>query len=179
MANPVILCAVALACGGVGRGTRAAAQSAPPKAGGPSAAARAAEPVLASYVSSRLNGKPLPVTDRASDSTGTQYLVEFDELILSLRANHEFRASLRFRQELAVKGERLRQEPIQKTTIYGSWSAAGGQLRFVPDPSRGGSGLSILGGTYNGPRIEVPFDYRNGSVYRRATVVLVKDDSIF
>jgi len=121
----------------------------------------------------------LPVTDRASDTTGTQYLVEFDELILSIRPNHEFRASLRFRQALAVKGDRLREEPIQKTTIYGAWSAAGDQLRFVPDPNRGGRGLTILDGTFAGPRIDVPFDYRNGSVFRRAKVVLIKDDNIF
>jgi hypothetical protein len=154
-------------------------QAPSPRSGGPSGSALIPEPAIASYLSSRLNGKPLPVTDRASDTTGTQYLVEFDELILSIRPNHEFRASLRFRQALAVKGDRLREEPIQKTTIYGAWSAAGGQLRFVPDPNRGGRGLTILDGTFAGPRIDVPFDYRNGSVFRRAKVVLIKDDNIF
>lgn len=176
--------ALRLACGVVGglsaHAAPGQARAQPPQgAGAPPAAARSVEPAIANYLSFRLNNKPLPVTDRATDSAGTRYLVEFDELILSIRPNHEFRASLRFRQALAVKGDRFREEPIQKTTIYGSWSAVGKQLRFVPDPSRGGGGLTILGGTFAGPRIEVPFDYRNGSVRRRAMVALVKDDHIF
>lgn len=145
----------------------------------PPAALRPPEPAIASYLSSRLNGKPLPVTDRATDSTGVQYLIEFDELILTIRPNHEFRAALRYRQTVATKGERLSREPIQKMTVYGTWAAAGNALRFVPDPKRGGSGLTILAGTFAGARIEVPFDYRNGSVTRRATVLLVRDDKIF
>ena len=137
------------------------------------------EPAPASYLSSRLNGKPLPVTDRATDTDGVQYLIEFDELILSLRPNHEFRASLRFRQTLAAKGSQLSRDPIQKMTVYGRWAALAGVLRFVPDPNRGGSGLRILSGTFSGSRIEVPFDYRNGTVERRANVVLIRNDKIF
>jgi hypothetical protein len=145
----------------------------------PVATPAATEPALASYLSSRINSKPLPVTDRATDDGGVQYLIEFDELILSLRPNHEFRASLRYRQTLAAKGGQLGRDPIQKMTVYGSWVAAGGELRFTPDPKRGGNGLRILSGTFSGTRIEVPFDYRNGSVTRRANVVLVKNDNIF
>ncbi|MFI5311310.1 MAG: hypothetical protein ACHQQ3_08770 [Gemmatimonadales bacterium] len=186
MAKARILCLAGIAACSLVHPSPVAAQAAPPAAAQAAATSPArpsgapvAEPAIANYLSSRLNGKPLPVTDRASDSTGTQYLVEFAELILSIRPSHEFRASLRFRQALAIKGDLLRQEPIQKTTIYGSWSAAGKQLRFVPDPSRGGGGLNILAGSFAGPRIEVPFDYRNGSVMRRATVVLIKNDNIF
>jgi hypothetical protein len=145
----------------------------------PAAPASPTEPALASYLSSRINGKPLPVTDRATDEGGVQYLIEFDELILSLRPSHEFRASLRYRQTLAAKGGQLGRDPIQKMTVYGTWIAVGGELRFTPDPKRGGSGLRILSGTFSGTRIEVPFDYRNGSVARRASVVLVKNDNIF
>lgn len=144
----------------------------------PPSPSQGVEPALASYVSSRLNEKPLPVKDRATDSTGTQYLIEFDELILSIRPSHEFRASLRYRQTLALKGDRLGQDPIQKMTVYGTWSAIGKELHFVPDPKRGGGGLNILNGTFAGPRIDVPFDYRNGSVVRRATVVLIRNDRI-
>lgn len=139
----------------------------------------AAGPAVANYQSSRLNDRKLPVIDRASDSTGTQYLIEFDELILSIRPNHEFRASLRFRQTLAARGGALAQDPIQKTTVYGEWSASGSALRFVPDPKRGGGGLNILAGTFTGNRIDVPFDYRNGSVVRRANVILLRNDKIF
>jgi hypothetical protein len=144
----------------------------------PGAVSMPAEPAIASYLSSRINDKPPPMTDRATGEDGVQYLIEFDELILTLRPNHEFRAALRYRQTLAARGDRLGRDPIQKMTVYGTWSAAGGELRFVPDPKRGGSGLRILSGTFAGNRIELPFDYRNGSVSRRAKVVLVKNDNI-
>ena len=63
-------------------------------------------------------------------------------------------------------------------TVYGTWSVASGELRFVPDPKRGGSGLRILAGTFAGNRIDLPFDYRNGTVSRRARVALVRNDNI-
>ena len=113
---------------------------------------RASEPAVASYVSQRLNGKPLPVTDRVTDDKGVQYLIEFDELILTLRPKHEFRAALKYRQTLAAKGERIGQDPLQKMTVYGTWSVVGTELRFVPDPKRGGEGLRILTGTFSGSR---------------------------
>ncbi len=159
------------------------AQAAPPPSKatpGPASGARAhLEPEIASYRSSRLNGKPLPVTDQVTDTMGVQYQIEFDELILAIRPNHEFRASLRYRQALAAKGARMGSDPVQKMTVYGTWVAANGTLRFTPDPKRGGSGLDILAGTFSGPKIEVPFDYRNGTVLHRANVVALKDPHIF
>jgi hypothetical protein len=157
----------------------AAAKSVPaPATPAPVSATKPAEPAAASYLSSRLNSKPLPYADHATDDAGVQYLIEFDELILTLRPSHEFRASLRYRQTLASKGERIQHDPIQKMTVYGTWSVINGALHFTPDPRRGGSGLAMLNGTFAGPRIEVPFDYRNGSVTRRASVVLVRNDNI-
>lgn len=138
-----------------------------------------AEPRQASYVSSRLNDKPLPVTDRASDDKGVQYVIEFDELILTILPKHEFRAALKYKQTLASKGSTIGREPLQKMNVYGTWVAVGTSIRFIPDPKRGGEGLRILDGTFAGDRINVPFDYRNGSVQRRANVVLIKDDKIF
>ena len=138
----------------------------------------AAEPAIANYLSSRINGKRLPYGDRATDDNGVQYRVEFDEMILSIRAKHEFRASLRYRQTLAAKGQMIGRDPLQKMTVYGTWTAAGNSIRFVPDPKRGGDGLRILNGTFNGGTIEVPFDYRNGSVSRRANVVVIRNDNI-
>ena len=143
------------------------------------APAGAAEPAVASYVSQRLNGKPLPVTDRVTDDKGVQYLIEFDELILAIRPNHEFRAALKYRQTLASKGAQIGADPLQKMVVYGTWGVVGAELRFVPDPKRGGEGLRILTGSFKDREIDVPFDYRNGSVSRRAQVMLIRDDHIF
>jgi hypothetical protein len=138
-----------------------------------------AEPAVASYVSKTINTKRLPVTDRVTDDKGVQYLIEFDELILAIQPKHQFRAALKYRQTLASKGSAMDQDPLQKMVVYGSWSVVGSELRFVPDPNRGGSGLRILTGTFKDREIDVPFDYRNGSVSRRASVVLIRDDNIF
>ena len=145
----------------------------------PAVAPHAREPAVASYVSQRINGKPLPMTDRVSDDHGVQYLIEFDQLILAILPRHEFRAALKYRQTLASKGARMGQDPLQKMLVYGTWSVVGTELRFVPDPKRGGSGLRILTGTFGDREIDVPFDYRNGTVSHHASVVLLRDDSIF
>jgi hypothetical protein len=138
-----------------------------------------AGPPLASYVSISVNGGTLPSTDVVTDPHGTRFLVEFDELVLSLRARNEFRASLRYRQSLAEKGVAMRREPIQSMTVYGRYEVNGNGLRFIPDPKRGGKGIEILDGTFAGGRIDVPFWYRNGQVSRKAQVVLRRDPSRF
>jgi len=157
---------------------------APPKASSATDAANRAPSAdtaltLGTYVSSRIDGKRPPVRDLATDEQGVQYLIEFAELVLALRPKSEFRATLRYKQTLARKGERASDEPLQKMTVYGSWSRDGNTLRFVPDPARGGDGLRILGGTAGGRTITVPFDYQNGRVTRRANVILVYDPRIF
>ena len=135
--------------------------------------------ILGSFVSSRIDDKVMPVKDLATDDIGTQYLIEFDELVLTLKQNGEFRASLRYRQTLARKGESTSSEPLQNMTVYGSWVRDGVAIRFVPDPKRGGEGLRILAGTHTSKTISVPFDYQNGRVTRRSRVLLVYDPTIF
>lgn len=136
-------------------------------------------PALASYVAVSVNGGKLPSTDQVSDPHGTRFLVEFDELVLAIRARGQFRASLRYRQSLAEKGTALRREPIQSMTVYGRYVVQGNALRFIPDPKRGGKGIEILDGTFAAGRIDVPFWYRNGQVSRKAQVVLRRDPSRF
>jgi hypothetical protein len=135
--------------------------------------------VMGSFVSSRIDGKRLPVVDLATDSLGTQYVIEFAELVLTVKANSEFRAALRYRQSLALKGRATSQEPLQRMTVYGSWIREGQAIRFIPDPKRGGEGLRILAGTVTSKTITVPFDYQNGRVTKRSTVLLLYDPTIF
>ncbi len=143
------------------------------------AAGPGAGPAVASYVATSVNAGPLPSRDRVTDSGGAMYVVEFDELVLAIRPGQQFRAALRYRQTMATKGETLGRDPIQRMTVYGRYEARGNTLRFIPDPQRGGKGIEILDGTFAPGRIDVPFFYRNGSVSRRAQVVLKRDDSRF
>lgn len=145
----------------------------------PAAQVTPAGPALASYVAVSVNGGKLPSTDLVTDPHGTRFLVEFDELVLAIRAQGQFRASLRYRQSLAEKGTAIRREPIQSMTVYGRYVAQGNTLRFIPDPKRGGKGIEILDGTFAAGRIDVPFWYRNGQVSRKAQVVLRRDPSRF
>ena len=138
-----------------------------------------AAPAVASYLAVTVNGGKLPSLDKVSDPDGTQYLVEFDELVLALRPAMQFRAALRYRQTLALKGATISRDPIQRMTVYGRYEVHGNMLRFVPDPTRGGKGIQILDGTFSPGTIEVPFFYRNGQVSRRAQVVLKRDNSLF
>ena len=134
---------------------------------------------MGSYVAVSVNGGKLPSRDKVADRDGTQYMVEFDELVLALRPGMQFRAALRYRQSLALKGAAIGKDPIQRMTVYGRYEVQGIALRFVPDPKRGGKGIEILDGTFAPGRIDVPFFYRNGQVSRRAQVVLKRDDSRF
>ncbi|MDP1890498.1 MAG: hypothetical protein Q8K55_06350 [Gemmatimonadaceae bacterium] len=152
-------------------------QSSP--AANPRSQAAPAGPMLASYVAVSVNGGKLPSTDQVTDPHGTRFLVEFDELVLAIRAQGQFRASLRYRQSLAEKGIAIRREPIQSMTVYGRYVAQGNTLRFIPDQKRGGKGIQILDGTFAAGRIDVPFWYRNGQVSRKAQVVLQRDPSRF
>jgi hypothetical protein len=145
----------------------------------PRAAATDTGLVMGAFVSTRIDGKKLPVSDLATDDQGTQYMIDFAQLILTLKVSGEFRASLQYRQTLAAKGARVGSEPLQRMTVYGTWYREGTNIRFVPDPKRGGEGLRILAGTAAGKTITVPFDYQNGRVTRRANVILVYDPRIF
>lgn len=175
--------ALTIALAAVTSMTAAGQGVAPPRAPAQKAAAQApaADTALAlgSFVSSRIDGKKLPMSDLATDDQGTQFLIEFAELVLTLKPGGEFRAALKYRQTLAAKGQRTSTEPMQKMTVYGSWVRDGQAIRFVPDPKRGGEGLRILAGTAAGRTVTVPFDYQNGRVTKRATVVLVYDPKLF
>lgn len=142
-------------------------------------AASVSGPATAVYVAVSVNAGKLPSRDKVSDKDGTRYVVEFDELVLAIRPGLQFRAALRYRQTLAVKGSAIDRDPIQRMTVYGRYEVRGNALRFIPDPRRGGKGIQILDGTFAAGRIDVPFFYRNGQVSRQAQVVLKRDDSRF
>src|SRR5665647_486385 len=122
-------------------------------AAGPPGPAGPAGPAVASYVAVSVNGGKLPSRDKVSDKDGTQYVVEFDELVLAIRPAMQFRAALRYRQTLALKGAAIERDPIQRMTVYGRYEVRGNTLRFVPDPKRGGKGIQILDGTFSSGRI--------------------------
>lgn len=147
------------------------------------ASAQAQSPAIApgTFVADRIDGAPLPLTDRVTDRDGTTYLVEFDRLVLSLRPNNRFRASVRYRRTLYSRDPRGRNRiaPIQSMTVDGTYAVVGGEIRFTPDPSKETGAMRMLSGRVEGPRrLSMPFDYRNGTADRHRTLQLVRNDDV-
>ena len=149
--------------------TGAAAQSTPPRL------------PAGTFVAERIDREPLPQTDRVVDDDGTTYLIVFDRLILSLRPDGRFRASVRYRRTLYAADPRGRDRsvPLQTMAVTGTYEIVGTEVRFTPDPSEETRGLRMLAGTVvNAREITVPFHYRNGTRERDRTLVMRRNDNI-
>ncbi len=136
---------------------------------------------VGTFVAARIDRETLPVTDRVVDEDGTQYVIEFDRLVLSLREDFTFRASVRFRRTLfsADARGRSRETPLQSMTVTGRWSIGDTTIRFIPDPSADSRGLRMLAGSVGSLReMHVPFHYRNGTQERERTLVLQRRENI-
>lgn len=133
------------------------------------------------FAASRIDREPLPLQDRVVDEDGTEYLIEFDRLVISLRADARFRASVRFRRTLYANDPRGRDRrtPLQSLTVTGTYTIDGDSIRFTPDPTEETRGLRMLAGAVRSPReLLVPFRYRNGTQERLRTLILQRRDDI-
>lgn len=131
--------------------------------------------MVGSYLALRIDDAPLPLTDRVTDTDGTTYVVEFERMVLSLRAGNKFRAAVRFKRSLTTADSRTggRSAPIQSMTVTGRYEVTGKEIRFIADSSSDTKGVKMLNGTIDGPqRLSLPFDYRNGAVQRRRVLRL-------
>jgi hypothetical protein len=142
---------------------------------------RAAALPVGTFMATRIDREPLPLTDRVVDDDGSVYLIEFDRMILALRADRTFRASVRYRRTLFssdLRG-RSRGAPLQNMTVTGTYDVADGVIRFTPDPSNDTRGLRMLAGDVRSTReLIIPFSYRNGNQARDRTLVMGRRDDI-
>ncbi|MBA3853401.1 MAG: hypothetical protein C0503_03240 [Gemmatimonas sp.] len=133
------------------------------------------------FVAERIDRDPLPQTDRVVDEDGTTYLIVFDRMVLSLRDDGRFRASVRYRRTLYANDPRGRDRrvPLQTMAVTGRYEIVGAEVRFTPDPSEETRGLRMLSGSVvNGREITVPFQYRNGTRERDRRLVMRRNDNI-
>ena len=149
----------------------------------PAAQERRPAPMMpvGTFLAARIDREPLPVTDRVVDDDGTLYLIEFERLVLTLRPDFTFRASIRYRRTLfaADARGRARATPLQSMTVTGRWDIGNSTIRFTPDANSDSRGLRMLAGTVGSLReLTVPFHYRNGSQERERTLVLRRRDDI-
>lgn len=133
------------------------------------------------FLATRIDREELPLTDQVVDEDGTLYLIEFDRLVLALRADRTFRASVRFRRSLFAKDPRGRGRgtPLQTMTVTGTYVVESGEIRFTPDPNEETRGLRMLAGRVRNAReLELPFHYRNGTQERDRVLTMSRRDDI-
>ena len=185
----LLLCSAAAVSGAQARPQRADVRQrdslqAAQRAGSGRGAAATAAAVIATgtFMATRIDREPLPLKDQVVDEDGTEYLIEFDRLVLALRADATFRASVRFRRTLFSRDPRGRSRPtpLQSMTVTGTYVIADDTIRFTPDPSDEAKGLRMLAGRVRSAReLEVPFHYRNGTQARDRVLILTRRDDIF
>ena len=185
----LLLCSAAAVSGAQARPQRADVRQrdslqAAQRAGSGRGAAATAAAVIATgtFMATRIDREPLPLKDQVVDEDGTEYLIEFDRLVLALRADATFRASVRFRRTLFSRDPRGRSRPtpLQSMTVTGTYVIADDTIRFTPDPSDETKGLRMLAGRVRSAReLEVPFHYRNGTQARDRVLILTRRDDIF
>jgi hypothetical protein len=150
----------------------------PPRVGAPT---RTASLPVGTFMATRIDREALPLTDRVVDEDGSVYLIEFDRMVLALRADRTFRASVRYRRTLFssdLRG-RSRGAQLQNMTVTGTYEVEEGVIRFTPDPSNDTRGLRMLAGQVRSTReLIIPFSYRNGHQARDRTLVMARRDDI-
>lgn len=136
---------------------------------------------VGTFMATRIDREPLPLTDRVEDDDGSVYVIEFDRMILALRADRTFRATVRYRRTLFssdLRG-RSRGAPLQNMSVTGTYEVVDGVIRFTPDPSNETRGLRMLAGDVRSTReLIIPFSYRNGNQARDRTLVMGRRDDI-
>ena len=136
---------------------------------------------IGTYLATRIDRDSLPLEDKVVDEDGTLYLIAFDRLILTLRDDLTFRASVRYRRTLfaAAQRGRGRATPLQTMAVTGTYVMNGGEIRFTPDPTSETRGLRMLAGTVRSAReLSIPFNYRNGTQERDRTLIMSRRDNI-
>jgi hypothetical protein len=160
--------AVALALGAAPAVPGAAQQAAPPPA--PTALTGVWETV-------RVNRAPLPMTDEVVGSDGFTHAVRLHEMMIRLRPNNRFQASLHFRRAILTRGERIGAVPLQTDTWLGTYTIEGDSVRFVPE-RRASQQMQPFTGVRNGRRITVEFDYHIVT-RKRYQFELARNDNIW
>jgi len=125
----------------------------------------------------RVNGTPLPMTDRVVGRDSLTHAVRLHGMTIRLRANGRFQAALKYRRALLSRGERIDAVTLQTDTWIGTYTLRGDSLRFVPE-RRAEQQVQPFSGVRSGRRITVSFDY-NIVQRKRYALELARNDSIY
>lgn len=165
-----IVCALSLAA--LSAAPRQAARTAAGAAGAPSA-------LVGSYEATRVNRKAVPTADRVDATAGYEHAVRLEEMILALRADQRFVATVKYHQSMVRKRAKAEESPLMTAAVRGRYEVRGTTIRFVPDPDAKGKRVRPVDGAIAGRRITVPFDYRSGAVTRKFIVDFDRNENIW
>lgn len=125
----------------------------------------------------KVNAQALPMTDRVVGDDRLTHVIRLHEMTIRLNPNGKFQASLRYRQAILSKGEKIETAPLQKDVWTGVYTVNGSHMKFVPE-RQGKRQVQPFEGDAAGRAITVAFDYE--IVTRRHYVLqLNKNDSIY
>lgn len=135
--------------------------------------------VVGSYEAVRVNRKVVPTADRVEATPGYEHAVRLVEMILTLRADKRFVATVKYHQAMVKKSAKAEESPVMTAAVRGKYEVRGTTIRFVPDPDAKGKRVRPVDGAMTGRRITVPFDYRSGTVSRKFVVDFDRNESIW
>jgi hypothetical protein len=116
------------------------------------------------------------MTDRVVGDDGLTHIIRLSEVLIRLRANGRFQATLRYRRAILSKGEKVETVPLQNDLWAGTYTLTGTHLRFLPE-RQGNRQVQPFEGDVTGKSITVGFDYE--IVTRKHYLLeLAKNDSI-
>ncbi|MBX9927344.1 MAG: hypothetical protein K2X99_00395 [Gemmatimonadaceae bacterium] len=124
----------------------------------PSPASAAPPAIVGVWETRRMNAKPLPFTDIVKDADGTTHAVRLIEMIIRVRKDGRFVATLKYQRTVNRTGARVENEPLLKDTWAGPWTLDGTRITFRPEKNKGRA-VRPFQGTFANGRIAVPFDY--------------------
>lgn len=152
--------------------------------GAPVQALRAPAPsvapgVVGSYEATRVNRKVVPTADRVEASPGYEHAIRLEEMVLSLRADKRFIATVKYHQSMVKRSARAEVSPVMTAAVRGRYEVRGTTIRFLPDADSRGRRVKPVDGELSGRRITVPFDYKSGAITRKFIVDLDRNENIW
>ena len=99
----------------------------------PGVAAGVAPGVVGSYEATRVNRKVVPTADRVEASPGYEHAIRLEEMVLSLRADKRFIATVKYHQSMVKRSARAEVSPVMTAAVRGRYEVRGTTIRFLPD----------------------------------------------
>jgi hypothetical protein len=142
----------------------------------PSAPAQQQPALPGVWQAMRVNEQALPMTDRVVGEDGFTHVVRLHEMLIRMRANGRFQATLRYRRAILQKGEKIENVPLQNDLWAGTYTLTGTHLHFVPE-KQGKRQVQPFEGEVQSKHITVGFDYEIVT-RKHYTLELARNDSI-